>query len=93
MTSRANPPHQTLDFNRMEQAMKNIQFAYAGLLLLLSLLWWMADPLLPKGYEYFALRTVTINSPSRVRARRPEPKRADQNRLSILATGFGRSPR
>jgi hypothetical protein len=36
---------------------------------------------------------VTINSTSRVRARRPEPKRADQNRLSILATAFGRSPR
>ena len=41
--------------------MKNIRFAYAGLLLLLSLLWWMADPLLPAGYEYFALRTVAIN--------------------------------
>ena len=41
--------------------MKNIRFAYAGLLLLLSLLWWMADPLLPIGYEYFALRTVAIN--------------------------------
>ena len=41
--------------------MKNIRFAYAGLLLLLSLLWWMADPLLPQGYEYFALRTVAIN--------------------------------
>ena len=41
--------------------MKRIQLAYAGLLLLLSLLWWMADPLLPNGYEYFALRTVAIN--------------------------------
>lgn len=41
--------------------MKHIQFAYAGLLLLLSLLWWLADPLLPNGYEYFALRTVAIN--------------------------------
>ena len=41
--------------------MKRIQFAYAGLLLLLSLLWWLADPLLPDGYEYFALRTVAIN--------------------------------
>lgn len=41
--------------------MKNIKLAYAGLLALLSLLWWMADPLLPKGYEYFALRTVAIN--------------------------------
>ncbi|MBP8924037.1 MAG: ferric reductase-like transmembrane domain-containing protein, partial [Thauera sp.] len=41
--------------------MKNIRFAYAALLLLLSLLWWMADPLLPNGYEYFALRTVAIN--------------------------------
>ena len=41
--------------------MNNIRFAYAGLLLLLSLLWWMADPLLPNGYEYFALRTVAIN--------------------------------
>ncbi len=42
--------------------MKNIRFAYAALLLLLSLLWWMADPLLPIGYEYFALRTVAINA-------------------------------
>ena len=41
--------------------MRNIRFAYAALLLLLSLLWWMADPLLPIGYEYFALRTVAIN--------------------------------
>ena len=41
--------------------MKQIQFAYAGLLLLLSLLWWLADPLLPNGYEYFALRTVVVN--------------------------------
>ncbi|AVR86991.1 ferredoxin reductase family protein [Thauera aromatica] len=41
--------------------MKNIRFAYAGLLLLLSLLWWLADPLLPDGYGYFALRTVLIN--------------------------------
>lgn len=41
--------------------MKNIKLAYVGLIMLLSLLWWMADPLLPKGYEYFALRTVAIN--------------------------------
>ncbi|BBF92817.1 ferredoxin reductase family protein [Blastochloris tepida] len=41
--------------------MKNIKFAYAGLIALFSLLWWMADPLLPNGYEYFALRTVAIN--------------------------------
>lgn len=41
--------------------MNNIKFAYAGLIVLLSLLWWMADPLLPSGYEYFALRTVAIN--------------------------------
>ena len=41
--------------------MKNIKFAYAGLIVLLSLLWWMADPLLPSGYEYFALRAVAIN--------------------------------
>src|SRR5690606_22833702 len=49
------------DLNRAEWTMKRIQFAYAGLLLLLSLLWWLADPLLPDGYEYFALRTVAIN--------------------------------
>jgi len=41
--------------------MKSIQFAYAGLLVLLSLLWWIADPLLPGGYEYFAVRSVVIN--------------------------------
>ena len=41
--------------------MKNIKLVYVGLIALLSLLWWMADPLLPKGYEYFALRTVAIN--------------------------------
>ncbi len=41
--------------------MKKIRIAYAGLVLLLSLLWWMADPLLPGGYEYFALRKVAIN--------------------------------
>lgn len=44
-----------------EKTLKNIKFAYASLLALLSLLWWMADPLLPNGYEYFALRTVLIN--------------------------------
>ena len=41
--------------------MKSIQFAYAGLLVLLSLLWWIADPLLLRGYEYFAVRSVAIN--------------------------------
>ncbi|CAI07582.1 hypothetical protein ebA2594 [Aromatoleum aromaticum EbN1] len=41
--------------------MKNIRIAWAGLIAVLSLLWWMADPLLPQGYEYFALRTVVIN--------------------------------
>lgn len=41
--------------------MKPIQWSYGGLLLLLTLLWWLADPLLPNGYEYFALRTVAIN--------------------------------
>lgn len=41
--------------------MKRIQLAYVGLLLLLSLLWWLADPLLPAGYEYFALRKVAVN--------------------------------
>ncbi len=41
--------------------MKKIKLAYAGLIVLLSLLWWMADPLLPNGYEYFALRTAAIN--------------------------------
>jgi predicted ferric reductase len=41
--------------------MKKIKLAYAGLVVLLSLLWWMADPLLPNGYEYFALRTAAIN--------------------------------
>lgn len=38
--------------------MKNIRFAYAGLLL--SLVWWMAGPLLPNDYEYFALRAVRV---------------------------------
>lgn len=41
--------------------MKPIQWAYAGLIVLLSGLWWQADPLLPNGYDYFALRTVAIN--------------------------------
>ncbi len=41
--------------------MKHIRFAYAALLLLLTLLWALADPLLPDGYTYFALRTVAIN--------------------------------
>ena len=41
--------------------MKRIKLAYVGLLVVLSLLWWMADPLLPDGYEYFALRTLAIN--------------------------------
>ncbi|KAA6186873.1 ferric reductase [Thiohalocapsa marina] len=41
--------------------MKKIKWAYAGLIVVLSLLWWLADPLLPNGYEYFALRTVAIN--------------------------------
>lgn len=41
--------------------MKHIKLAYAALIVLLSLLWWLADPLLPNGYEYFALRTVAIN--------------------------------
>lgn len=41
--------------------MARIKQAYVGLIVLLSLLWWMADPLLPNGYEYFALRTVAIN--------------------------------
>ena len=41
--------------------MKKIKLAYAGLIVLLSLLWWLADPLLPGAYEYFALRTVAIN--------------------------------
>ena len=41
--------------------MKRIQWSYLGLLLLLTILWWLADPLLPNGYEYFALRKVAIN--------------------------------
>ena len=41
--------------------MKKIQQAYAGLIGLLCGLWWLADPLLPNGYEFFALRSVAIN--------------------------------
>ncbi|MDT3670928.1 MAG: ferric reductase-like transmembrane domain-containing protein [Aromatoleum sp.] len=41
--------------------MKKIKLAYLGLIVLLSLLWWVADPLLPNGYEYFALRKLAIN--------------------------------
>ncbi|MFC5770741.1 ferric reductase-like transmembrane domain-containing protein [Thauera sinica] len=41
--------------------MRNIKLVYAGFIALLSLLWWMADPLLPSGYGYFALRKVAVN--------------------------------
>ena len=41
--------------------MKKIKLAYGALIALLSLLWWLADPLLPNGYEYFALRSLMIN--------------------------------
>lgn len=41
--------------------MRNIKFIYIALLTLLSLLWWLADPLLANGYSIFALRTVLIN--------------------------------
>ncbi len=41
--------------------MNKIKLTYIGLIALLSLLWWIADPLLQNGYEYFALRTLAIN--------------------------------
>lgn len=41
--------------------MKNIKLALAFLFAALSLLWWLADPLLVEGNTYFALRKLAVH--------------------------------
>lgn len=41
--------------------MKKIKRTYIGLFLLLTVLWLIADPLMPGGFEFFAFRKTAIN--------------------------------